>query len=248
MKARLFIIFLSTIGILSACKTSYVVKETNENRISISEELPEDSTLVAMIKPYKETLDKKMNHVLAYNPHTLDKNGANFPLGIFITDLILKETNEKFQKLHPGEKIDAVLMNTGGLRRTFEPGNLTVRSIYELMPFENELVVVTLSSDQFVAMVNFLKESDKNHPIAGFSFHKNQEVLNILVDGKPFDQNKNYNVVTNDYLQKGGDNMDFLTKPIKAEYLHLKLRDLFIEGLEKVDTIQLNKTPRYILN
>lgn len=248
MKLKPFTLCTVLLYALIACKTPYTVQQTQEKRIAISDELTEDPELVDLIKPYKTQLDEKMNHILAYNPISLDKNGVNFPLGLFVTDIILEESNKAYQLLHPGEKIDGVLMNTGGLRRTFTPGYLTVRSMYELMPFENELVVVTLSSNQFVEMVEFLKNSDRNHPIAGFSFNKNQEVLNILVDGKPFDPKRNYHIVTNDYLQKGGDNMQFLTHPLKAEFLNIKIRDMFIDHLERIDTIKINTNPRYILN
>ncbi|MXV38937.1 hypothetical protein GO491_09675 [Flavobacteriaceae bacterium Ap0902] len=235
-------------SIMLACKTPLTVQRIEQHNFSISDSIPEKQEISDLIRPYKIELDQKMNQILAYNPITLDKNGADFTLGIFVTDLMLKEVNDRYRKIHPGERVDAVLMNTGGLRRTFTPGDLTVRSIYELMPFENEVVVVTLTADKFEEMVRFLQKSDRNHPIAGFSFNKNQEVLNILINGKPLDPNKTYRVVTNDYLQKGGDDMDFFKNAVNTEYFDLKIRDLFIESLQQIDTIKINKNPRYILN
>ncbi|SZD73756.1 bifunctional UDP-sugar hydrolase/5'-nucleotidase periplasmic precursor [Candidatus Ornithobacterium hominis] len=196
-----------------------------------------------LIAPYKKQLDAQMDKVITYNPYILNKDGLNSNLALVSADALLAVANEVYQKNY-GKEVDAALTNSGGLRRNFTPGNLTVRSIYELMPFENEVVVVRISGQKFKEMIEYLRKG-KGHPIAGFSFARQGEDSDILIKNQPFDVNKTYTIATTDFLQKGGDGMDFLANPIELHPLDLKLRGLFIQYFEKSDTIKINTTPRY---
>ena len=51
----------------------------------------------------------------------------------------------------------------------------------------------------------------------------------ITIGGQPFDENKNYKVVTSDYLALGGDKMNFFNAPVKNEVVGKKIRDGLIE-------------------
>ena len=53
--------------------------------------------------------------------------------------------------------IDFCLLNNGGLRTSLPQGNITRRKIFELMPFENELVVVTISKEKMTDLKAYLK-------------------------------------------------------------------------------------------
>lgn len=238
--------FLSVLIFLSSCtRQIYQVEKTEYSQnTSIDENLTEDETLNQIIKPYKEKLDGEMNRVISYTPIDLHKDGFNSPLANLNCDMVLEESNLIYEKLH-NRKIDVCLLNHGGIRRTFTQGDLTVRNIFELMPFENQAVVLTLNGNQMLEMVRFLSNSGKGHPISGIKFISNDE-NSIEINGHKFDPNRNYTVVTNDYLQKGGDEMYFLTKPEKIEFLNVKLRDLMLRYFEKHDTIRVNLDQRII--
>lgn len=211
--------------------------------ISIDSRLQPHKNAQQLIAPYKKQLDAQMDRIITYNIYDLNKEGLNSSLGMLTADALLDVANEIHQKVY-NEEVDIALTNSGGLRRTFTPGSLTIRSMYELMPFENEVVVVKISGKDFIKMIEYLRKG-KGHPIAGFSFAMQGEDLNIFIKNQPFDINKSYTVATTDYLQAGGDNMNFLSNPIELHPLHLKLRDLFIQYFEKSDTIKINTTPRY---
>lgn len=248
MKMRLpkkYIPFVFLLAFISCNERIYQVEKTEYSQnISIDGSLSEDETLNQIIKPYKERLDGEMNRVISYTPIDLHKDGFNSPLANLNCDMVLEESNLIYEELH-NRKIDICLLNHGGIRRTFTQGNLTVRNIFELMPFENQAVVVTLNGNQLLEMVRFLSESGKGHPISGIKFNANDE-NSIEINGQKFNPNRNYTIVTNDYLQKGGDEMYFLTKPVKIEFLNIKLRDLMLQYFEKHDTIQVNLDQRII--
>lgn len=246
MRLTKYISLVLLLIFFSACSKKFyqVNKPEPYPNTQINENLWPDSVLVQIIQPYKEKLDGEMNRVISYTPIDLPKSGFNSPLANLNCDMVLEETNLIYEQLY-NEKIDMCLLNSGGIRRTFTKGDLTVRNVYELMPFENQALVVTLSGEKVLEMVKYLSDAEVGHPISGIKFIPN-DTLSIEINGQKFDKNKNYTVVTNDYLQKGGDQMNFLANPVKMEMMDAKLRDLMMQYFEKHDTINVNLDQRIL--
>lgn len=246
MRFTKYISPLVVLILFSACsKPVYQVEKSAYNpNTFINESLSEDQEINQIINPYKEKLDGEMNRVISYTPIDLPKLGFNSPLANLNCDMVLEESNLIYEQLH-NQKIDMCVLNHGGIRRTFTKGDLTVKNVYELMPFENQALIVTLSGEKVLEMVKYLSDSDKGHPISGIKFIPNDE-SSIEINGQKFDKNKTYTIVTNDYLQKGGDQMYFLSNPVKMEMLDAKLRDLMMQYFEKHDTIKVNLDKRIL--
>jgi 2',3'-cyclic-nucleotide 2'-phosphodiesterase (5'-nucleotidase family) len=107
-------------------------------------------------------------------------------------------------------------------------------------------VVVGLKQEQIIAIANYIISEKKPHPLAGMSFtiSKENKPINILIQGKPLEENKIYYVVTSDYLSNGGDNMDFLKTNVSRNDLNYKLRNIMIDYFKDVDTLKVNTTIR----
>ena len=243
LKNSFLLVFLL---ILTSCDHRiYQVTQTEfQPNTSINGNLNSDNEILQIIEPYKEKLDGEMNRVISYTPIDLNKNGFNSPLANLNCDMVLEESNLIYEKLH-NQKIEMCLLNHGGIRRTFTKGNITVGDVYELMPFENQALVVTLSGEQILKMVKFLSDANVGHPVSGIQFKPGDE-NSILINSEKFDKNKTYTVVTNDYLQKGGDEMYFFANPVEMEFLDVKLRDLMLQYFEKHDTVQVNLDKRIL--
>lgn len=242
-----FFVFVGFVTFFMACSQKLYLTDTTEyQRYFITDSLEEKQDFNDFILPYKNEMSRALNKSLAYSPVDLNFDGLNSSMGNFATDLMFKEGNRLFAKKNPNHKIDIVVMNKGGLRRTFSKGDLNVRAMFELLPFENEVVVVTLTGEKVYEMVNFLRESPISHPVAGLEFKVGSKDKDFKINGEAFDETKNYNILTNDYLQKGGDHMTFFLEAVEVENLNIKLRDMFIAHLEKIDTIQVNTNPRYL--
>lgn len=243
MRKHIYIFF--SFVLFWACSPRWNINSTQKQEIKINDQLEPDAEIAAFIAPYQQQLDKEMNEALAYNPYNLHKKGYNSPIANLLADAVLDESNQIYSTRHKGASIDICLLNHGGIRRTFSPGMLSLKSVYELMPFENEVVVVTISGEKFLEMIDYLKRGKKGHPISGITFSLKGDETQIMLGEHPFDVTKNYTVVTNDYLQKGGDHMDFFANPIHLENLNIKLRDMYIQYFQKVDTIKVNLNKRY---
>jgi len=102
------------------------------------------------------------------------------------------------------------------------------------MPFENQLVVITLSSEKTNELFEYLSKKGGD-PISNATVGiKEDQPVNIMINGQPFENDRNYKVLTTDYLARGGDKMNFFFDPIAYELVGIKLRDAMIEYFEKM--------------
>jgi 2',3'-cyclic-nucleotide 2'-phosphodiesterase (5'-nucleotidase family) len=144
------------------------------------------------------------------------------------------------------KNIDLCILNHGGIRSILPKGNVTTRTAFEIMPFENSLVVIALKGEQILELVDYFITTKKPHPLSGITFTigKDKVAKNILVQGKPVDKATIYYVGTNDYLANGGDNMNFFKKGSQKYDLDYKLRNILIDYFKEVDTIPVIKDVR----
>ena len=164
-----------------------------------------------------------------------------------MADAVYEQANPVF-KARTGKDIDIVILNHGGIRSIISKGNITTRTAFKLMPFENSLVVVALKGSQIDSLINFLVQNKTAHPISKLklSIDKNFNVVSATIKGNNLDTNKTYYVATNDYLFNGGNDMTFF-KPNEGLYnLDYKIRNVLIDYFKKVDTINPVIDDRFI--
>lgn len=209
-------------------------------QIAISDSITTDSEIESFIKPYRVNIQKDLDSVLAYSAGTYSKNDGEFntALGNFMADVIYSEANPIF-KSRTQKDIDMVLLNHGGIRGLLNKGNVSKRTAFQLMPFENSIVVVALKKPQIDSLIDYLSTQKKAHPISKLklTLDKNYNVIEAKIKGKEITNNKTYYVATSDYLYNGGDNMNFF-KPNDTLYrLDYKIRNAIIDNFNKLDTI-----------
>jgi 2',3'-cyclic-nucleotide 2'-phosphodiesterase (5'-nucleotidase family) len=114
------------------------------------------------------------------------------------------------------------------------------------MPFDNELVVLKLSGAQVKDMLNKIAEKG-GIPVGGMTLLINKTTAsNVTIKRKPFDETKDYWVVTSDYLANGGDNYTFFKNAKERKVMNALLRDVIINYCK--DITQQGKTLKPILD
>ena len=240
------------IGFLSlvlSCDNSKKLVTTGVQNISINKEIEAVKEIEDIIAPYKVNLDKTMNEVLSFSVDTYSKNNGDYntAVGNMMADAVFELTSPLFRN-RTGKNIDMVLLNHGGIRANLPKGNITTKTAYSLMPFENNVVVTALKGSVILEMTNYLKSFKKAHPISGLELVLNADnsYRKILVGGKSVDSEKTYYVATNDYLYKGGDRMDFFKKSDTLYDLNYKIRNVLLDYFSKNDTLNPTTDRRFI--
>lgn len=196
-----------------------------------------DSAAYYKILPYQKSLTADMSKVLAYSEQSLEKGQPEGLLGNFVADACLQIANQVYNP-GDGQKIDFLFLNNGGLRNSLPKGDITKGNVFELMPFENELVILKVNGSIVKKIVNFIASKD-GAPVSGIRFTiKDKEALNMLINNREFDSTKTYKAATSDYLANGGDQLFFLANVKEKESINLKVRDAIIQYLVQKSTAQ----------
>ena len=244
---RLFIPILVIFFSINSCENNYLPEA---NRIEINSNVKSDRKIEEFITPYKNKVDSKMDSVLAYSPTNYDKkNGLlNTAIGNMMADVALKLSNPVY-KVRKNRDIDFVLLNHGGIRASISKGDITTRTAYNIMPFENSMVVCELDREAVGELINYLKLSKKAHPISGINIvlDNSYNLIEAKINGKEISKNKIYSVATTDYLLNGGDKMDFFKKSKENTILDYKLRNILIDYFKQIDTLSFQTDNRFII-
>jgi 2',3'-cyclic-nucleotide 2'-phosphodiesterase (5'-nucleotidase family) len=244
---KLFVIFLTLFFIASCSQKNYQLTKIEAKQIPVTQQAAQTPEIENFITPYRDHINKDLDNVLAYSPETLDKSTGKWQtsIGNLLADVCLERGNLVF-KTRENKVLDLCFLNHGGIRAILPKGDVTTRTAFEIMPFENNLVVLALKGEQILAMTTYIIKERKPHPLAGMTFTiaKDNTAKNILIQGKPLDTNKIYYVATNDYLANGGDSMNFFLKNVQKFDMNYKLRNVLIDYFKAVDTIPVAKDIR----
>jgi 2',3'-cyclic-nucleotide 2'-phosphodiesterase (5'-nucleotidase family) len=240
MKIPSLIILFFLIGFTSCKKDTWHLEKIEGKQLSISDSLKANTEIDTFIKPYRDHVNQELDSVLGYSIDTYSKADGelNTAIGNLFADVIYEQANPVFN-LRTGENIDMVLVNYGGIRAIISKGDVTMRTAFEIMPFENTIVVAALNGKSINNLIHFLAQAKKAHPISGLKLTVDTDfkIVEALINGKSIDTTKTYYVATNDYLYNGGDNMSFFQPNEGLVVLNYKIRNALLDYFIKTDTI-----------
>ncbi|KAA6439111.1 hypothetical protein FEM33_12560 [Dyadobacter flavalbus] len=220
------LVLLYSVLLTASCHRSLTVSKSDYTQYAIDAQTGADSAFIKYYLPYKEKMQEEMDKVIGQTEQELTKPAAPETLmGNFFADALLTEGLKK------DPSIQFTLSTKGGLRTTFPKGNITVSHVFELMPFENEMVVLKLSGENVRKLIDFIVNKD-GEPISGMRMKiRNKQAYDVTIGGQPFDVNRTYNLLTYDYLADGGDDLECLRNPLERHEINMKVRDALLENI-----------------
>ncbi|MBB1278864.1 bifunctional UDP-sugar hydrolase/5'-nucleotidase UshA [Pseudoalteromonas sp. SR41-1] len=111
---------------------------------------------------------------------------------------------------------DFGLISGGGIRSSIEAGKVSYKDILKVHPFKNR---ITYMDWQGIDLWDYLNTVTSFPPDAGayLQYHKisferkNNQLVNVLINGEPLNKNKTYRMSLNSYNASGGDGYPALT-------------------------------------
>ncbi|NNE25477.1 MAG: hypothetical protein HKN09_01420 [Saprospiraceae bacterium] len=216
------------VALFASCKTYNHIQQTDvvyEN--TEGKNYTEDASISEFIGPYRDEMNIEMGVVIGEMPETLRKSRPNSNMGNWFSDVLLSEAQRTSARA-----VDFAIQNYGGLRiPTVAKGPLKVGTIYELMPFDNLLVILDLNVNQVQMLLDKIADGG-GWPISrNITFTiQNKKATNIKIKGEALGTKKMYRVAMPDYIANGGDNCDFL-KPLPQDNSGKFIREVVIEHL-----------------
>lgn len=233
MKNKFLLLGIALVS-LTSCKTTslQVANVETQKNISINKELKNDEAFVKVIEPYKLKLDKEMNQKISHTNVDLTKQGDNSNLGNLLADYTFSGADE-WAKTHLKKNVDAALINIGGIRTSIGKGDILLKNVYEVMPFENEVVIVKMKGSDLEGLFEYYAKKQVNNPVSHLYIETdNGKPAKTLINGKAVNSNQDYYIATSDYLALGGDNMSFFAKG-ESIPTGIKMRELFIDYFKR---------------
>lgn len=221
------ILFLTTL--FTGCQTNYFVSEKKSGFIEVKNET-KDEEINKLIQPYRDSLTDEMETVIGTSEMEMKTGQPESLLGNFVCDLMLLHNKKNSVQENNVNHPTIALMNQKGLRAPLPKGEIKIKDIFEIMPFENTINLVSLKGNVILLMAKFLAEKG-GHPISS-NFKmivEKDKSFTVTIDGNPIDSNEIYTVVTTNYLFEGGDNMNFFKNYHSRTETIYKLRDLIID-------------------
>jgi len=208
-----------------ACSSSYEIATIEDSQQKFTTLYKkEDALIEARILPYREQLENSMGEVIAVAAIDMSKAQPESTLGNLLSDA----TQEMASVYSSDKNIDAAIINYGGIRVPgINKGEITLGNVFEIMPFDNYLVVVELKGEVLQEVCNVIAAKG-GWPVAGINFKiKDGKAEDVHVASKQLDLSKTYRIAISDYLAGGGDNLAML-KTLPYENTNILLRDAFI--------------------
>lgn len=230
-----YILLITWFFLFWSCKPQYVITTTESKNLGVSDSVAQlDSQLISIYLPYKNQLEKDMSQVIGISEEEMVKDRPESNLTNFLADLLLTEGKKIAVDLKQDFTPDISFFNYGGIRTFLPAGEITVGKIFELMPFENELVFIKLSGKQVEQFLNQIAEKGGDS-VGGIRMKiSGNRAIDVVIGENPLDENAFYWLVSNDYVAAGGDDLEVFTQRSDFVASDKKIRDVIIAHLKEL--------------
>lgn len=219
---------LSGLLLLSACHSSYELVGTEGKRVQINSgyDANPDADAVAILAPYKAEVDSIMTPVIGKSEMAMAPGRPESLLSNLVADVLRQYANSL-----PGQMVEVAMTNVGGLRSDLPAGDITYGNVYEVLPFQNTLCIVTLTGKDVKQLFSEIaRVGGEGISNAQLVITKEGKLVSATVGGKEIKDDTLYKVATLDYLAEGNDGMTaFLNAKDKECPEGATIRQIFLD-------------------
>jgi 5'-nucleotidase len=168
--------------------------------------LGEDSVLAALVEDYRRGAESATKRVVATIRLPLARTGSQYPLGRLIAEARRNVL-----------RTDLGLVGNGGIRGDLQGGAVSFGQLYEVQPFQNLLVRMTITGRQLQEVLEHaLADGRPSAHVSGAVVRfdprrpPGRRVRSVQVQGRPLRRDARYTLAVDDFLAGGGDGYTML--------------------------------------
>ena len=217
--------------------------------IGINSTEPIDTFTANWIKPLSDSLNAQMNQIIGFTAEEFrpirskgrisESQQHKATLARLVSDYTLKGAQE-FARTYQFPMPELAVLNHNGLRNAIDSGNITLGAVYEVMPFDNEVVLLVLSGTQMIELFNYIAQIGGTPLSGGELYLDSQQFVSARINGNAFDSRRSYCIATVDFMQGGGDGFTMLKNPKRSIQTGKFLRDVIIEQIQ----LEMSESPQ----
>lgn len=227
-------LFICLFSCVSCHKAVRPISCTGENiLIDSSFDVIQDTGYIAHLSSIKARLEEELRIPIGYAPQPLLVYRPECSMLNWACDALLSMARQSYSG-----RVDMSVVNIGGMRCEWAAGDVTYKDVFELMPFDNELVVLTLTGAEILRLCEgFVSAGGEG--VAGLRLvSQGGQLESVLIGGKVIVPTAYYTVATSDYLSQGNDHMDALAGYVDIWRSEQKIRDLYIRYVQQVHIVE----------
>ena len=107
---------------------------------------------------------------------------------------------------------DMALVQSGGIRADLTDGDITLRDIYSILPYENRIIPVRLPGRSIRRLIEKAVSGGADAALAGVEVTSSDEELIIYVNGVRLDDSRDYTIALSEYVTSGGGGFDIISE------------------------------------
>lgn len=107
---------------------------------------------------------------------------------------------------------DMALVQSGGIRADLRSGDITLRDIYSILPYENRIIPVRLPGRSIRRLIEKAVNDGADAALAGVEVTSSEEELIIYVNGVRLDDSRDYTIALSEYVTSGGGGFDVISE------------------------------------
>lgn len=176
-----------------------------------------------LIAPYKQQKEESMSVVIGEALETMEVGKPESKLTNLIADILLTEGRKYVAD------VDIAVTNIGGIRRTLFAGPITIGDVFEILPFDNSLLILEYKGSDILALADAIAVKG-GESISGMTLTIcNGKATDVKVGGNVVDTASVYKVVSTDYLSWGNDQLEPLANYLRSTPLNMMMRDAMFD-------------------
>ncbi len=222
----------------------------NYELIPITDDMSEHPEVAEVIEEYRQKLDSEINKVVGKNEEFLDGERGHIRIG----ETNLGDLTADLMRLQT--RSDLALINSGAIRASIPPGEVTLSHVMRAFPMNNTIVTMQITGEELYYIlkraVTGLTGPGPDELFGGFLqisglryTLKNGVPTNIKIGTEGLKLFKTYKVATVDFLAAGGDGYRELKDGRNKYDTGINLRDLMVNYLRERSSIHVSTDGRF---
>ena len=204
-KKTYFAALLALLSMVTSCRSGYEVGSIQRSRIVVDARYDRhpDQRAATFLQPYKHVVDSIMGPVVGRSARYMTAERPEGTLSNLLADIMVWASKDY------GETVDFGVYNMGGVRADLPKGEVTYGDVLDIAPFENKIAFATLSGADVMELFRQMAGvggEGVSHAVR-LVITADGRLVSATVGGQPVDPQRDYRVVTIDYLLGGTDKM-----------------------------------------
>ncbi|MDX1640176.1 MAG: 5'-nucleotidase [Balneolaceae bacterium] len=201
------------------------LSKSSENDANASAYPAPDPEIAEKLDIYRDFLDEMVGQKVAFVEDTLRFGKPEGALNNLVADAIRFQAAAELRMF-----VNVGIIGEDSFKLYLVPGELTLGDVYEFMPYDNHLVVLTMKGAQLMEVIEQVADLG-GAPISGvrFRINENGNATSVLVNAEVLDDDKEYLVATSSWTANGGDQFPALWNSENRIDLDVSMRKVFVD-------------------